>query len=145
MTEIPAAVALYVPAPDTPLRRLIDHGSGVVGTSLAHWPGGRAEHPAAGVYIVDYEGNRHGASNIVTYYDRVAHAAGRHFAAYPTVARKSAHEDDLIHVGWHYPHTKQIEILATDYALATLIEWLTADGESPNLHLEVRPGTSVIA
>lgn len=144
MTEIPAAVALYVPAPDTPLRALIDPGSGVVGTSDAYWHGTRRITPKVGVHVVDFEGNRFNASNIVTYYDRVAHAADRHFTAYPTIARTRAHEDDLIHVGWYYPHAKRIEILATDRALATLIEWLTTERESPNLHVEVRPGTAVI-
>lgn len=145
MTEIPAAVGLYVPAPDTPLRHRIDHGSGVVATSTVYWQHGCTHQPwVDDIHVVDFEGNRYNASNIITYYDRVAHAAGRHFASFPTVARVRAPEDELIHVGWYYPHAKQIEVLATDRALMTLIAWLTVDEQSPNLHVEVRPGTAVL-
>jgi hypothetical protein len=62
-------------------------GSGIVGSP--HGPGIR----------IDYEGNRHGASNIETWEDKVLHAAGRHVKHYPTSARAYVTEENLIEVG----------------------------------------------
>lgn len=48
---------------------------------------------------VYFEGNRYGAANIVTFEDKVLHAAGRLDAKYPTVARGRYALDDFVVVG----------------------------------------------
>lgn len=50
-------------------------------------------------WMIDYEGNLHGAANIRTFADRVAHAAGRAATRYPTVARCAVRLDQVESVG----------------------------------------------
>lgn len=89
-------------------------GSGVVGTvaRYAAVPASEvfasgdltAEHHLSARRTVYYEGNVHGASNIVSYADRVYHAADRLVRRYPTIARRTVHRDALIAVGtFDYP------------------------------------------
>jgi hypothetical protein len=102
-------VAVYVP-----LGRLaasILPGSGVVGTPQEE-----------GRVLVDYEGNRYGAVNMVTLADRVRQAWGRHARRYPTVARQLVRADELIHVGWFLPALGEIVLLAGEQE--TLARWL---------------------
>ena len=76
---------LYVPAAGS--NTGIDDGSAIVG------------EPEIKRIGVDYEGNRYGASNVQTFEEKVAHAAGRRAARYPTTARASYPADSLIEVG----------------------------------------------
>lgn len=48
---------------------------------------------------IDYEEDRHGAVNLSTFADRVALAAGRHAARYPTSSRRQAPRSELVEVG----------------------------------------------
>ena len=52
---------------------------------------------------VYFEGNLYGASNLVTVEQRLAQAAGRLLARYPTRARGWFDERDLIVVGTYEP------------------------------------------
>lgn len=79
-------VDVYLPI-DQAVHDHIDRGSGIVGT------------PDGARVVIDYEGNRYGASNIVTFADRVMIAAGRHESGYPTIARMSVEPESLIRVG----------------------------------------------
>lgn len=101
-------IAVFVPTPGTAIRAVIDPGSGIVGTHKA----GRVE--------IDYEGNRYGASNLVTYADRVKYAHGRHVAHYPTVARSYVRRDELIYVGSFDPDTGTVTVANVD----ALSDWL---------------------
>jgi hypothetical protein len=83
---------VYVPAPGryTP----IEAGSGIVGVETHDQMG-----EPTGSVVVDYEGNFFGAANIVTWADRIHHAASRHVNRYPTTARSLLPADHLIAVG----------------------------------------------
>lgn len=81
---------VYVPAPGWVTT--IDRGSGIVNDPNVWATNG-------GRIVVDYEGNRFGASNIVTFADRVMIAAGRHTERYPTIARSALVPESLIRVG----------------------------------------------
>ena len=84
MTTAPLAVFV----PTDPARTLsIDSGSGIVGT---------VDGPMT---VIDYEGNRYGSTSMVTWADRVHHAAGRHADRYPTVARSVVPAVTLVQVG----------------------------------------------
>lgn len=147
-----AAVSLYVPRPGTHAASAILPMSGIVGTAAGQWRTRDAElhlHPAlrpglAGDPIVlDYEGAQYGQANLVTYHDRVVVAAGRHTSHYPTVARRACPLADLQHVGFYYPDQRKIDVPGPNELMA-LTRWLTSeDGEGPNLHVEVRPGSYV--
>lgn len=78
---------VYVPRAGSVAGRMIDRGSGIVGTV------------SGGLVTIDYEGNRFGASNIVTWADRVYHAWDRHTTDYPTVARMTIDPIELNEVG----------------------------------------------
>lgn len=86
------AVTIYIPVPASQVDILVDAGSGVVG------------YINADQVLVGYmEGNRLGASNMHRYEERIKHAAGRLFEAYPTIARfwlpAAEMPDNLIEVG----------------------------------------------
>lgn len=108
-------VDVFVPARGAHF--VIDHGSGIVGTPLD-----------SGALLIDYEGNRYGASNVVTYADRVHLAAGRHLERYPTIARQSAAARDLVRIGSFDTTTGYVDL--TDggvdeaQALVLLAGWL---------------------
>lgn len=53
----------------------------------------------AGLLLCHWEGNEHGAANVVSFADRLLHAAGRAFALYPTKACGLLPAADLIEVG----------------------------------------------
>lgn len=71
------SATVYVPAGTGELLG-IDPRSGIVGQPVAN-----------GFVEVYFEGNRFGASNIVTFADRCHHAADRMWESYPTIARKT--------------------------------------------------------
>jgi len=67
---------IYVPAPGSFMATLIKQGSGIVG-SACPVIGAREGTPVEEERVsIDYEGNVNGASNIVTWEDKVFHAAG---------------------------------------------------------------------
>jgi len=68
--------------------------SGVVGTTTRD-----ADRNPTGSVLVDYEANLYGAANIITWADRVAHAASRHVHRYPTSARSLLPEDAVLAIG----------------------------------------------
>ena|ERR1017187_1099643 len=90
---------IYVPAPGSWMATLIKQRSGIVGSL----------HPVLGAQdnavveedrvCIDYEGNLNGACNIVTWEDKVFHAAGRHVTKYPTSDRAWPEAKDLVEVG----------------------------------------------
>lgn len=87
------AVPVYVPAPGvTGTVSTILPGSGIVGI--------RVESSAAAQVLIDFEGNRYGAVNIVTFADRCLHAHDRQTTSYPTIARAIVTSEALVHVGW---------------------------------------------
>lgn len=95
------AIEVYVPVPGR-LEQIAD-GSGIVGTRLED---GRVR--------IDFEGNLHGAVNVVTYADRVEIACGRHQVSYPTVARMSVPAADVAAVGVFDPETGVVTVTAPD-------------------------------
>jgi hypothetical protein len=84
-------IAVYVPRPGR--LKFIDPGSGIVGAPIG-----------APRTRIDYEGNRHGAVNLVTFADRVQVAAGRYLNDAPTIARAWVAREDLVLVGSYDPH-----------------------------------------
>jgi hypothetical protein len=96
---------VYVPADRaTATARIVDAGSGIVGTASDE----------LGRTLVDFEGNRHGAVNLVTYADRVHCAAGRHTVRYPTTARALLDTTVLVRVGTFDSETGDIDLLGAD-------------------------------
>lgn len=91
---------IYIPAPGSHLRAMIDAGSGIVGTPAREWMGHDAtDEGDSSRIVIDYEGNRFRAAHIVTFADRVSHAADRHQHHYPTVARSMVDRQDLVLLG----------------------------------------------
>ena len=91
-------LVVYVPRPDSNAAQVIAPGSAVVGR-----PDAVREVVVDGVRTkmveVYFEGNLYGASNLVTMGQRLAQAAGRLVARYPTTARGWFDEGDLVVVG----------------------------------------------
>ena len=81
---------LVVYAPREGALPQIIRGSGIVGSPARLDPGR---------VVIDFEGNRYGAANLVTYADRVRQAAGRHRERYPTSARAAVRLDALVPIG----------------------------------------------
>lgn len=104
-------VAVYIPTPGA--GTAIDAGSGIVGrfTSGHHLE-------------VYYEGNRFGAVNIVTFADRVYHAADRMESSYPTSARGVFPAFDFEHVGTLMPD--RVQLLPDGGKLTRLARWIGA-------------------
>ena len=96
---------VFIPAGEGPWS--IDPGSGIVGTIEPAIVGNDPD-----VLVVDYEGNRYNAVNIITYADRVAHAAGRHVTKYPTAARAWVSPGSMIQVGEFDPTTGVVTLTA---------------------------------
>jgi hypothetical protein len=90
-------LTMYVPKPGAPIAATIDPGSGIVGSGRMR--SRFKEDNTCPRICIDYEGNRNHAANIVTWEDKVFHAAGRHIAQYPTIARAWPRGEDLIEVG----------------------------------------------
>lgn len=98
---------LFVPLPGSATAARIDPGSAIVGVDTG-----------APEILVDYEGNRHGAVNLHRYWQRVAQAAGRHLARYPTIARSQVPREELIPVGWWDATRREITLDPPGEALA---------------------------
>lgn len=103
-------LTVYVPAPAAPIRYTIAARSGIVGT-----PMGDSQ------VRIDYEGNIHGASSIVTFADRVAIAAGRHTTNYPTIARMWTDRAYLVPVG-QWDERNGVVIVNNQEALAAWLD-----------------------
>lgn len=100
----------------------IDRASGIVGT------------PEGDRVVIDFEGNRFGASNIVTFADRVMIAAGRHESRYPTIARLSVEPASVVRVGTYDGSRK----IAVDFdKLDALAAWIGCDVASLPTQLSV--------
>lgn len=89
--------------------------SGIVGTAQA-----------AGMVLIDYEGNRYQAANIVSFADRVHHAWGRHSTSYPTVARACIPAEELIAVGSYDPLRGDVQLYGPEERQA-LCAWLEVE------------------
>lgn len=104
----------------------IDPASGIVGSNAQEWLTAKYGEPMLGrsetALTIDYEGNRYNAINIVTWADRVSHAADRHRTHYPSVARHVAEPTDLIHVGTFDGTQVTLEPVAENIPL--LADWL---------------------
>lgn len=100
--DINYPLAVYVPNPDDEHQRarLIHRGSGIVGTAYTQFE--RTDDAPTSI-LVYFEGNRHGASNIVTWADRCYVAASRMGVDaaqdYPTTALAVLPADSLTPVG----------------------------------------------
>lgn len=136
-------IPVYVPVV-AGLKAVIDAGAAIVGSESEAWLRQRAErirevdpdkeyaatqaHRDAAAspddtLIIDYEGNRYGAVNMVTFADRCLHAHGRHVEHYPTVARAMVPAANVEWVALYYPDHRRVEV--TDgRGLAQLTEWL---------------------
>lgn len=84
---------------------------------------------------IDYEGNLYGASNIVTFCDRVMIAAGRHIERSPTIARAYVVPDALIRVGSYDGETVELDHPSMREVVC---RWLGCDDDQ--LDDELRPG-----
>lgn len=115
---------VYVPILGSPGARLIEPGSGIVGTIEGN------------DVTLDYEGGRH-ADNIVTFADRVMHAAGRHAERYPTVARALVPLESAIRVGTYDYHEGEVQLIGD--AMLLVIAWLGRGQHHVVLHPELRP------
>jgi hypothetical protein len=139
---------LYVPRAN--LKLAVDPRSAIVGTSSRQWLEGREaridrreprEVGGDTNLVIDFEGNRYNASNMVTYADRAMHAAGRQRECYPTVARAIVPSRQLVRVATlDYDH-EQVRCLDEDGVLE-LLRWLEVTHEQ--LQVELR-GTSMRA
>lgn len=159
-----ATIPVYVPI-DAALAAVIDRGSAIVGSPTPGWMAGRADrirrfdpanplhnlesppeaadHADESTLVVDYEGGRFGAQNIVTFADRCVHAHGRHVAHYPTVARSLVQLEAVFCVGVFYPEIERVEVGGGQEAFK-LADWLGLVREdrmvidSDGLHRELR-------
>jgi hypothetical protein len=112
-----ATLPVYVPADGT-LSTILPK-SGIVGSPAHEWFDSSERNDLHRV-VVDYEGNRFNAANIVTFADRVRHAAGRHTEHYPTVARAVVTEDEVVRVA---TFDAEADLVVVEN-LAALTAWL---------------------
>lgn len=125
-------LAVYVPNDDAPevvglAVEHIDKGSGIVG------------RPAPDTRIlIYYEGNRYGASNIVTFADRCYHAASRLEQDYPTVAQAYVPAEAITQAGWFYMPERRVDIRDVHDMIA-IAHWLDLEVSDDRLRDELRP------
>lgn len=119
-SDTPQAIwPVLVPSPTTPVGAWIRPHSGIVGQPM--------KGSEAGRLVIDYEGNRHEASNIITWADRVEHAAGRAATQYPTIARAFVERHEMIEVGTYATEDGRITIHEQHEALVR--EWLGPEAD----------------
>lgn len=114
----PAEAIVYVPAPGSRLTHRVAPASAVVATD----PGGAGDRDEARTEV-DFEGNVYGSASLSRYADRVLHAADRHHARYPTVARAVVSAGELRRVGVYDGIVGEVR-LDGDEAAAALAQWL---------------------
>jgi hypothetical protein len=114
-------LSVYVPAPASDLRLVLERGCAIVG--------GRRSGGNGQLVVIDLEDNRYQppkpADDMAVYLDCLARAAGRHVARYPTVARLAVDPASLTVVGTWDPDA---QVLSIDDA-APLAEWRGAPPE----------------
>ena len=114
---------VYVPIGTTSIMR----GSGIVGV----------EHPTIPpLVVVDYEGNRYGAVNMVTFADRCMIAADRQEADYPTIARAMMQVEGLMKIGEWDGERGRVVLDRGKTPKEMLAAWLDVDELDPK-ELEV--------
>lgn len=91
--------------------------------------------------VVDFEGGIYGQINLVTYADRVAVAAGRAAADYPTAARRYVADTDVVDVGVFDPLMGTIEV--DEGMRDALARWLEVPVEDLEPQLVTTDLTSV--
>lgn len=120
-------LTVYVPAPDTELRREIDPASGVVGSPYGD----------TGRLRIDFESNRLGLDEFAGFANRVRRAAERHLwkdgEGYPTNACAYVDAELVVEVGEF--DTEQGKVRVTKEA--ELADWLGLDSV-PAEELEVQ-------
>ena len=112
----PGFFPVFVPSEDSSSAKMIDPGSGIVGVPYDE-----------GRILVYFEGNRHGAVNVVTFADRVLHAASRLAHDTPTGALAAVPAEDVQQVGTYDPKTGTVR-LDDEKALA---RWLGGETVEP--------------
>lgn len=80
--------------PKAEARLVIDDGSAMVTPDPL-----QPIRPDGHLYLVHYESNRHGASNLNRFVEKCLHAAGRAEVNYPTIAKSALLEADFHVVG----------------------------------------------
>ena len=110
---------IYVPRPDSAAERTVARGSALVGRHDSVRRVAVDGHEDV-MQEVHYEGNVYGAENLRSFEERVAVAAGRLVANYPTVARGWFSDRDLILVGAYNPEQDEVDI----HAAEDLARWL---------------------
>lgn len=110
-----STVTIWIPAGGT--HPTIRRGSGIISTQPA----------VDGHITIDYEGNLHSASNIVTYADRCYHAWGRQDANYPTVARHVDQADRYIAIGTLNLTEGHIDLHDNPTIHTALADWLDSN------------------
>ena len=115
-------LAVYVPNPDAPPHvarqvKAIAPGSGIVGRIL------QERDPDESPVLIYFEGNVYGSGNIITFADRVYHAASRMTHDAPTIAMRAVQADALVQVGWFYPQHQRVEV-EDGGSLTRVAKWL---------------------
>lgn len=123
MTEygVTTEFGVYVPTVETVILR----GSGIVG---------RLDHlDTSDPLLLYFEGNKFDAANIVTFADRCLHAAGRMIQRYPTVARMTCLQSEMLWIGYFDYERGRVALdgMGSDVALA---RWLDLPTESVPAH-----------
>jgi hypothetical protein len=142
---------IYIPNPAATAGLGIDPASAIVGSPANQWLEGRqarVEQRESRVIdpaddrrlILDFEGNRYRASNIVTFADRCVHAAGRHKQHYPTVARIMVKAEEVVRVGSFDLEREEVEVDVEHFKALCSWTGLDAAGLFPELR-----GTSIRA
>ena len=108
--------AVFVPREDSSIAEIIDRGSGIVGV-----PYGEDR------ILLYFEGNRYGAANMVTFADRVLHAAGRLAHDAPTGALATVPEREVQQVGMYDPETGTVRLDDEE----SLAQWLGSETVEP--------------
>ena len=113
------------------LAAIVAEGSAIVGA-----------RESDGMVVVYYEGNLHGACNMVTLADRAMFAYGRARDRYPTVAMMAVPASQLARVGTLYPEHGRIEV-HNGRELYEIARWLGIDlaqgrEATDRLHSELR-------
>lgn len=111
--------SLYLPAPtdDSVVGHTVKVGSAIVGSPAT-----------AGALTVDYEGSIYAVTNASTYAERAGHAADRHASRYPTQARMTCLEHEVIEVGYYDDHLGITHI--DDQHLAMVLAWIGCDEQT---------------
>lgn len=139
-------IDVYVPAEGALALATIDPHSGIVGSPAQGWLGSAEQNDLHRI-VLDFEGNRFQQAGMVTYADRVRHAAGHHVEHYPTTARIVVDVDQVTRAGTFYPQWQRVEVDDAGELLA-IAKWLGMfDGEqfdADRLHAELRCGDGLV-